>query len=222
MPEEIEVILPVLNEAGALPAVLASLPAGYLPLVVDNGSTDGSGNLARSLGARVVVAPTRGFGWACFAGLQAATTDVVCFMDCDGSCDGADLPRVAAPVVAATADLVLGRRVAEAGAWPAHARAANTVLAWRLRHRGVAVRDVGPMRAARRASLLALGIDDRRFGWPLEMIVRAAAAGWQVSEVDVAYRPRVGRSKVTGTVTGTLRAVRDMSAVWRRAGPGAI
>lgn len=211
-----EVILPVLDEAGALPGVLAGLPDGYVPLVVDNGSTDGSGDVARAHGARVVVEPQRGFGAACWAGLVAATAEVVCFMDCDGSFRGADLPRVAEPVMAGTADLVLGARQAVPDAWPIHARVANRVLAFELRRRtGRPLADLGPMRAARRRQLLDLGLVDRRFGWPLEMVLRAAAAGWRIEEVDVAYEPRVGRSKVTGTVKGTLRAVRDMAGVMR-------
>ena len=111
-----QVILPVLDERAALPGVLASLPDGYWPIVVDNGSTDGSGQLAAELGAVVVHEPQRGFGAACFAGLSAASDDVVCFMDADGSLDGAQLPMVAGPVLAGDAGLVLGRRAAEAGA----------------------------------------------------------------------------------------------------------
>jgi glycosyltransferase involved in cell wall biosynthesis len=210
-----DVVLPVLNEVDAIPWVLGRMPAGYTPIVVDNGSTDGSAEAARRLGARVVHEPVAGFGSACFAGLTAATADVVCFMDCDASLDPAQLPRVADPVAQGLAQLVLGaRQPTERGAWPAHARIANAVVAQRLRRRaGVNLRDLGPMRAAGRAELLALGIEDRRFGWPLEMVLRAASAGWDIDEVKVDYRPRVGRSKVTGTVRGTVRAVRDMSAV---------
>jgi glycosyltransferase involved in cell wall biosynthesis len=208
-----DVVLPVLDEREALPWVLDRMPAGYSPIVVDNGSTDGSGDLAQRLGARVVREPRRGFGAACWSGLAAATADVVCFMDCDGSFEPGELPRVAEPVSAGRQDLVLGTRAAAPGAWPAHARAANSVLAWELRRRaGVPLRDLGPMRAARREPLLGLGIEDRRFGWPLEMVLRAAAAGWRIDEVSVGYHPRQGRSKVTGTVRGTLRAVRDMAA----------
>jgi glycosyltransferase involved in cell wall biosynthesis len=112
-----DVVLPVLDEADALPIVLGRLPRGYEPIVVDNGSSDGSDNVARSLGALVIDEPQRGFGAACFAGLRAATGDVVCFMDCDGSLDGADLPRVTAPVAEGAADLVIGaRRATSAGA----------------------------------------------------------------------------------------------------------
>jgi len=210
-----DVVLPVLDEREALPWVLGRMPAGYEPIVVDNGSTDGSGEFARSLGARVVREPRPGFGAACFAGLLAARADVVCFMDCDASMDPRELPRVSEPVAAGTADLVLGaRRAADGAGWPLHARAANRLLAWELRRRtGARVTDLGPMRAAAREPLLALGIEDRRFGWPLEMVVRAGAAGWRIEEVPVGYLRREGRSKVTGTVRGTVRAVRDMAAV---------
>jgi glycosyltransferase involved in cell wall biosynthesis len=206
-----DVVLPVLDEREAIPWVLSRMPAGYEPLVVDNGSRDGSGALARRLGARVVFEPSPGFGAACFAGLVAARQDVVCFMDCDASLDPRDLPAVTAALD--TADLVLGAR---RGAGPLHARVANRALALELRRRtGIRLTDIGPMRAARREALLALGLRDRRFGWPLEMVLRAAAAGWTVREVPVSARPRAGRSKVTGTVRGTARAVRDMAAVLR-------
>jgi len=143
----------------------------------------------------------------------------VCFMDADGSLDPAQLPRVGAPVLGGQADLVLGRRrPTSPRAFPWHARAGNAVVAARLRRTcGARVRDIGPMRAARRADLLALDLHDRRFGYPLEMVVAAYRAGWRVSEVDVDYAPRWAgtRSKVTGTVRGTLRTVADMSAVLR-------
>lgn len=210
-----DVVLPCLNEAAALPAVLARFPAGFCPLVVDNGSTDGSAEVARAWGARVVVEPRRGFGAACHAGLTAASAPWVAFLDADGSLDPAELPRLLAPLRAGEADLVLGRRRPRGrGAWPLHARVANAALAtWLRRRSGVAVHDLGPMRMARRSDLLDLGILDRRFGYPLEMLLRAAAAGWRLREVDVGYAPRVGRSKVTGTLAGTLRAVGDMGRV---------
>lgn len=212
----VQVILPVLDEAEALPGVLERMPASYEPIVVDNGSTDGSGALAEELGARVVYEPRRGFGAACFAGLVAAESGVVCFMDCDGSLDPRELPRVAAPVLSGQADLVMGARCPERGAFPLHARTANRLLTLELRRRsGVALHDLGPMRAARRRSLVDLGLRDRRFGWPLEMVLLAAIAGWRIEEVDVAYRARSGRSKVTGTVTGTVRTVCDMATALR-------
>jgi glycosyltransferase involved in cell wall biosynthesis len=208
------VVLPVLDEAVSLPWVLGRMPPGFRPIVVDNGSTDGSADVAASLGAMVVVEPVRGFGAACFAGLRAAEDDIVCFMDCDGSLDPQELSRVAGPVLERRMDLCIGERKATPGAWPVHARLANRLLAWEVRRRtGLNLRDVGPMRAAIRADVLALGIRDRRFGWPLEMVLRAAAAGWRVGGVPVGYGARSGRSKVTGTLLGTARAVRDMSRV---------
>jgi glycosyltransferase involved in cell wall biosynthesis len=213
---EVDVVLPVLDEAEALPWVLGRMPSGFRPLVVDNGSSDGSAELAARLGARVVTEPQRGFGAACHTGLIATGSEVVCFMDCDGSLDPRELPLVAAPVEAGTAELVLGARRPERGAWPLHARIANRALALELRRRtGLRLTDLGPMRAAPREALLALGLRDRRFGWPLEMALRAAAAGWRVDEVTVTYRPRRGRSKVTGTLRGSARAARDMAAALR-------
>ena len=214
----IDVIIPVLDEVEALPGVLARFPEGFRPLVVDNGSRDESGSVARSLGADVVEEPRPGFGAACWAGLAAARSSVVCFMDGDGSLDPRDLPRVSGPVFRGSADLCLGARTPTApSAWPWHARLANRALAFELRRRcGVGLTDLGPMRAARRDSLLALGLRDRGFGWPLEMVLRAAAADWHVSETPVSYGPRVGgRSKVSGSVRGTWRAVHDMGALLR-------
>jgi len=164
----------------------------------------------------VVDAPQRGFGAACHAGLLAATSQVVCIMDADSSLDPADLPLVAGPVLDGVADLVLGRRrPAGRGAWPLHARLGNRAVAAAIRRRAdVQLRDLGPMRAARRDGLLALALADRRFGYPLEMVIRAAEAGWHIEERDVPYHPRpAGKSKVTGTVRGTLQTVRDMRRV---------
>ncbi len=213
-------MLPCLDEESALPWVLGRMPDGYRPIVVDNGSTDRSAEVAARLGARVVSEPRRGFGAACHAGLVAATADIVCFMDCDASLDPGQLPRVTGPVVGGQADLVLGRRMPQPDAtWPAHARLGNAVLAGRLRRRtGARLHDLGPMRAAAREGLVALGMTDRRFGYPLEMVLLAATAGWRLGEVDVDYLPRAGRSKVTGTVRGTLRAIGDMRRVMAEQG----
>lgn len=211
-----DVILPALNEGQAIRWVLGRMPAGYHPIVVDNGSTDDTAALAAAMGATVVSEPVRGFGSACFAGLQAATDDVVCFMDCDASLDPVALPFVAGYVLRGEADLVLGARIARRGAWPVHARLANHVLAAEVRRRTTApIRDLGPMRAARRDELLALDLRDRRSGWPLEMVLRAAGAGWRIREVPVEYTQRAGRSKVTGTVRGTARAIGDMTRMLR-------
>ncbi|QHC24851.1 glycosyltransferase family 2 protein [Streptomyces sp. GS7] len=217
-PAPVDVVLPCLDEAAALPWVLARIPDGWRAIVVDNGSTDGSAALARRLGATVVREPRRGFGAACHAGLLAADADIVCFCDCDGSLD----PRLLVPFVRAVrdgdSDLVLGRRRPEGrGAWPAHARLGNLALARMLHRRtGLRLHDLGPLRAARRTPLLDLGLTDRRSGYPLQMVVRAADAGWRVTERDVPYRPRTGRSKVTGTWRGTWHAVRDMRTVLRQ------
>jgi glycosyltransferase involved in cell wall biosynthesis len=191
------------------------MPTAFHPIVADNGSTDASASIAVEHGATVVRVPQRGFGAACHAGLVAATSDIVCFMDADASLDPGDLPQVADPVRLGSADLVLGRRLTRSlGSWPVHARVANKVLAVELRRRtGVRLRDLGPMRCARRAQLLGLGLSDRRFGYPLEMVMAAASADWRIDEVDIPYLPRSGRSKVTGTVGGTVRTVRDMRRV---------
>ena len=214
---DVDVVFPVLDEVGALPWILGRMPPGHRAIVVDNGSTDGSGERAHSLGAIVVDEPCRGFGSACAAGLAAATAPVVAFCDGDASLDPAELPAVTTPVVENQADLVLGaRRPSGRGAWPLHARIANRYLARRIRAlTGAAVTDLGPMRAGRRIGLLDLDVQDRRSGWPLEQVLRAAAAGWRIREVPVTYRPRVGRSKVTGTVGGSMRATGDMARVLR-------
>ena len=214
-----DVVLPCLDEAAALPWVLSRMPVGYRAVVADNGSSDGSPEIARAHGALVVDARPRGFGAACAAGLEAADPidGVVCFLDADASLDPRQLPRVVDPLLRDAADLVLGRRrPTAAGAWPPHARVGNAVVARALRRRaGVRVHDLGPMRACRVDQLRALDLQDRRFGYPLEMVVRAAEAGWRIREVEVDYLPRTGRSKVTGTVRGTARTVRDMRRVLR-------
>jgi glycosyltransferase involved in cell wall biosynthesis len=213
----ITVILPALNEAAALPVALASFPPQVDLLVVDNGSTDQTAEVAVAHGAGVVHEPRRGFGAACWAGVQAASGEVLVFADADGSFDGADLPAVAGPVLRGEADLVVGSRMAcrEPGAMSALAVLENRLLglACRLLFR-VPLSDLGPFRAIRRDRLLALGMTDRGSGWPLEMIGRAGSVGLRVVEVPVRYRSRAGgRSKVSGSVGGTLRAVTAMAVV---------
>jgi glycosyltransferase involved in cell wall biosynthesis len=234
------VILPALDEADALPVALASFPAGVDLLVVDNGSTDATAAVAAAHGAKVVHEGRRGFGSACWAGVQATPgAEVVVFADADGSFDGADLPAVAGPVLTGDADLVVGSRLRgdrERGAMSRLAVVENRLLAAACRTLfGVPVTDLGPFRAIRRDTLLALGIVDRGQGWPLEMIGRAGRAGLRVAEVPVRYRRRAGgRSKVAGSLPGTLRAVaamvgvaarllaerpRPQTAGWSRGGP---
>lgn len=211
-----EIVLPCLDEADALPTVLAGLPPGWPVLVVDNGSTDGTAEVARALGARVVTEPRRGYGAAVHAGLEAARGELVAVLDGDGSLDPAVLPGMAAAVDGGV-DLAVGRRVPDGpGVWPWHARAGNAAIAALLRRRGVPVHDIAPVRVARRAALLRLGVADRAFGYPLELLLRAGAAGWRITEVPVAYGPRAGgRSKVSGSVRGTVRAARDMAGLLR-------
>lgn len=214
----VDVVLPCLDEAQGLPWVLGRMPPGYRAIVADNGSTDGSADIARAHGASVVVATQRGFGAACHAGLLAATADVVCFLDADASLDPQQLPLVVAPIQSGTADLVLGRRrPTTRGAWPLHGRVGNALFVRELRRRtGVRVHDLGPMRAAWRQPLIDLGLRDRRSGYALEMLAAAGLAAWRVDEVEVAYFPRAGRSKVTGSVRGTWHALRDMREVLHR------
>ena len=213
----IDVVLPALDEARAVGWVVGRMPAGFRAIVVDNGSTDATAAVARRAGAVVVTESRKGFGAACWTGLQAATSDIVCFMDCDASLDPVALSLLAGYVERDEADLVIGERIARRGAWPLHARLANRVLAAEVRRRTkLPLADLGPMRVTRRETLLALGMSDRRSGWPLEMVLRAAGAGLRLRTVPVEYRERVGRSKVTGTVRGTVRAVIDMSRMLHR------
>lgn len=212
---EVDLVLPCLNEAAALPWVLGRLPAGVRAVVVDNGSTDGSAEVAAGLGALVVPCEVRGYGAACHVGLEASTAPVVAFLDADASLDPRQLVRVTAPVQSGEYDLMLGRRrPVSRDVWPWHLRLANAELSRRIRRRtGVRLHDLGPMRATRREALLGLALVDRRSGYPLETVVKAADAGWRIAEVDVDYLPRSGRSKVTGTPLGAARAVMDMTKV---------
>ncbi|MEO7017842.1 MAG: glycosyltransferase family 2 protein [Leifsonia sp.] len=215
----VDVVLPCLNEELALPWVLSRLPAGYRAIVVDNGSTDDSAKVALRFGARVVHEPRRGFGAAAHTGLLSATAPLVAFCDADASMDPSDLAPLVEAVESGAAELALGcRRPTTRSAWPPHARFANRVLAWRLRRStGFDLHDLGPMRCARREELLSLDLQDRRSGYPLEMVLRAAAVGWRVIEFDTPYSPRVGTSKVTGTIRGTFGAISDMSRLLRSA-----
>jgi glycosyltransferase involved in cell wall biosynthesis len=206
----VTVVLPCLNEADALPGVLAAIPPGYQALVVDNNSTDGTADVARAHGAEVVCERAPGYGSAVHAGVVAATSPVVAVIDADGSLDPGDLPRLVAALDGA--EMVIGRRRAVPGSrWPWHARLGTAAVCSRLRQKhGLPVHDIAPMRVMRRDDLLALGVEDRRSGYPLELLVRAAAAGWRVVELDVLYGPRSGGvSKVSGSVRGSLHAAVD-------------
>lgn len=210
---DVTVVLPCLNEAASLPGVLDAIPQGYRPLVVDNNSTDDTAAVARRHGAEVVAEPQPGYGSAVHAGVLAATTPIVAVLDADGSLDPRDLPALVDDLD--HADMAVGRRRPVKGLrWPWHARLGTAAVCWRLRTRyGLPVHDIAPMRVARRDALLGLGVVDRRSGYPLELLVRAAQAGWTVVERDVAYGPRTGgKSKVSGSLRGSVIAALDF---WR-------
>lgn len=212
----IDIVLPCLDEAAALRWVLSRIPSAARTIVVDNGSTDGSAQLAARL-ARVISCPERGYGAACHAGLLAATAELVVFCDCDGSLDPGDALRLTAALDNGADLAVARRRPTDRSAWALHARVTNRELARRVNRRaGTDLCDVGPMRAARRESLLALALSDGRCCYPVETVVAAANAGWRIAQVDVDYRPRIGRSKVSGTVRGSAQAIRNMSGVLAR------
>lgn len=206
-------IIPALNEAEAIAEVLRAVPPGVVDdvVVVDNGSTDGTGDVARALGARVVREPRRGYGAACAAGLRACVgAEVLVYLDGDRSDDPRDLPLVLAPLLRGEADLVLGSRVLgvrEAGALPPHQRAGNIVATRLVRLLyGLRLSDIGSFRAIRRERLLALGVAHPTYGWPVEMVVKAARRGYRIAEVPITYHRRIGVSKVGGTLGGSLRA----------------
>ena len=213
-PKSVQLVLPCLDEAAALPAIFRRIPPEFGIVLVDNGSQDGSGELARQLGAQVVREPRRGYGAAVHAGLAAATADVVAVMDCDGSLDPAELLDLVQAVVGEHCDLATGwRRPVQTRSWPWHARAGNRVLAGVLsRSAALTVRDLGPVRVGRRLDLLALDIRDRRSGYPVETLIKAAAAGWRIQEFPMSYSRRSAgtRSKVSGSVRGTVLATADI------------
>lgn len=217
----VEVIFPCLDELAALPAVFCAVPSGYRILLVDNGSTDGSGELARRLGAAVVTESRRGYGAAVHAGLAAATADVVVVMDCDGSLDPGELPVLVSAVLAGRCDLATGRRrPVQTRSWPWHARVGNRVLAMVLSRSlpGFSMADLGPVRVGRRLDLIALGVGNRRSGYPVETLIKAATAGWRIQEFDLSYRRRTAgtRSKVSGSLLGTVTATGDILRIVRR------
>ncbi|WP_224273581.1 glycosyltransferase family 2 protein [Nocardioides lacusdianchii] len=211
-----DLVLPCRDEAPALAALLARVPAEFSVVVVDNGSRDGTAEVAAGLGARVVVEPTPGYGSAVHAGMLAATHDYVAVMDGDGSFDPTDLRRLLADVREDRADMSVGRRRPTGrGVWPWHARLGNAlIVAWLRRSIGMDAHDIAPMRVCRRQALLDLGLRDRRFGYPVELLQAVTRAGWRITEHDVDYHPRAEgtRSKVSGSVTGTVRTARDF---WR-------
>lgn len=211
-----DLILPCRDEAAALVGLLPTVPDDFAVIVVDNGSRDRTAAVARSHGARVVTESVPGYGAAVHAGLLAATHDYVAVMDGDGSFDPRELLPLLEDVRSGGADLAVGRRrPVRRGAWPWHARTGNAlIVGWLRRRIALPAHDIAPMRVCGRQALLGLGVEDRRFGYPVELLQRVTRAGWRVSERDVAYHPRAEgtRSKVSGSVCGTVRTARDF---WR-------
>ena len=208
-----DLILPCRDEGPALVALLPRIPDVFHVIVVDNGSTDDTAEVAARLGAQVVPESVPGYGSAIHAGLTAATLPYVAFMDGDGSFDPDELLALLEDVESGRADLAVGRRrPVGRGVWPWHARAGNAVIvAWLRRRIDLDAHDIAPMRVCRREALLDLDVRDRRFGYPVEMLQKATLAGWRFHERDVTYHPRAEgtRSKVSGSVKGTARTARD-------------
>ena len=211
-----DLVLPCRDEAAALVALLPAVPSEFAVIVVDNGSSDGTADVARRLGATVVTESVPGYGAAVHAGLLAGGREYVAFMDGDDSFDPVELLPMLEDVRSGRADLAVGRRRPVArGVWPWHARLGNGLIVWWLRRRiGMDAHDIAPIRICRRDRLLSLDVRDRRFGYPVELLQKATHSGWRLAERDVSYRPRaIGtRSKVSGSVRGTARTARDF---WR-------
>lgn len=206
-------IVPALNEEGSIGQVVASVPRDLVTevIVVDNGSTDRTAEVASRAGARVVTEPERGYGAACKAGLDATPdADILVYLDGDASDQPEELVHVLLPVVRGEADLVIGSRLLgwrEAGAMPPHAVFGNWLTARLVRFLyGVRISDLGSFRAIRRRDLVALAMRERTYGWPVEMIVKAAKRRYRIREVPVTHKRRIGKSKVAGTLMGSLRA----------------
>ncbi|MDZ4767580.1 MAG: glycosyltransferase family 2 protein [Chloroflexota bacterium] len=214
---QVTVIIPALNEAGNIHRLTREIPRAFsfdvtlTVIVVDNGSTDRTGDEARAAGAQVVTEPRRGYGYACNAGVSAAQdADVIVFMDGDGSFDPAEMVGLLQPIVDGRADLVLGSRAQhiELGAMPSHQRFGNRLVSalMRLLYR-LPITDLAPYRAIRRDRLLTLDMREMTYGYPTEMLVKAARSGTRIVEIPVQYRKRwSGKSKVSGTIRGTLLA----------------
>ena len=214
--EKVAIIIPALNEELALPPLLAEIPPDSIQeiFVVDNGSTDATARMATEAGATVVAEPQRGYGRACLRGFQTAQqagADILVFMDGDGSDDPADLALMLAPILERRADFVIGSRIskrAERGAVLAQARLGNWLVSSMIRlFYGAHIHDIGSFRAIRCSSLEALDMQEMTYGWPVEMVVKAARAGYRILEMPIHYRKRShGQSKVAGTITGSIKA----------------
>ena len=209
----VSVIIPTHNEAQAIERVLADLPSDLATevIVVDSNSTDGTPEIARRMGAHVVQEPRRGYGRACLTGLATANfPDVVVFLDGDYSDRPSELPILLEPILSGRADITLGSRLGgpgNQGALPWHQSLGNQLAAGLIRILyGLEISDLGPFRAARAEVLRALALGEMTYGWAVEMILKGSLAGFRVVEVPVSYHPRIGKSKISGTVKGTLGA----------------
>lgn len=227
----VSVIIPTRNEASAIGRVLADIPSALVTeiVVVDSNSTDGTAEIAANMGARVLHEPRRGYGQACLTGLAAATSpDIVVFLDGDYSDRPAELAVLLAPILDGRADITLGSRLGEhrlPGALPWHSVFGNWLAASLITLLyGVKITDLGPFRAARADVLRELALEEATYGWAVEMILKGALQGYRIVEVPVSYHPRIGKSKISGTVRGTLGAAwfilsRIVSYYFRRRRP---
>jgi glycosyltransferase involved in cell wall biosynthesis len=206
-------IIPTLNEEESISHVLAAVPKSVVTelIVVDGGSSDKTVSLAIKAGARVVHELSRGYGYACAAGLRYAKGEIVVFMDADGSDDPSQIPNLVAPLKTKEADLVLGSRLAgeiEKNAMLYHQKFGNQLSSWLIKlFYGLPITDLSPFRASYRKKILDLDMQEMTYGWPTEMIVKAARYGWVIKEIPVTYSPRIGgKSKISGTIRGTILA----------------
>jgi glycosyltransferase involved in cell wall biosynthesis len=217
---KISVVIPTFNEAPAIAEVIGAVPQNKIQeiIVVDNGSTDGTAEQAAAAGARVIHEPCKGYGSACLSGAKAArNSDIIVFLDGDRSDDPAQLEIIAAPVIQGQADLVIGSRIGgklEKGSMPLHAKAGNRIIVFLLRLLyGVRITDIGSFRAIRSRVLLDLHMQQMTYGWPVEMVVKAARKGLRIQSVPIRYRKRIGVSKVTGSLRGSVLAAYYMFLV---------
>ena len=209
----VSVIIPTHNEAQAIGRVLADLPSDLVTevIVVDSNSNDGTPEIAAKMGARLLQEPRRGYGRACLTGLAAANApDVVVFLDGDYSDRPSELPVLLAPIIDGGADITLGSRLQErrfVGALPWHQVFGNRLAASLIRLLyGLDITDLGPFRASRAGVLRTLALEETTYGWAVEMILKGALAGFRMVEVPVSYYPRIGKSKISGTLKGTVGA----------------
>jgi glycosyltransferase involved in cell wall biosynthesis len=217
---KISVVIPTLNEEQAIGEVVSAVPSDRVHeiIVVDNGSTDDTANRASSAGARVIQESRPGYGSACLAGATAAAgADVIVFLDGDRSDDPQQLQAIAGPILDNRADLVIGSRIKgilEKGAMPLHGRLGNRFIVFLLRRLyGANITDIGSFRAIKAQTLRDLKMEQMTYGWPVEMVVKAARRGLRIQSVPINYRKRLGESKVTGTLRGTIQATYYMFLV---------